>query len=210
MKIKVCGLKYQDNIKQLSLLPINYMGFIFYKKSPRFVDDVLDFNFIKNLPKHIKKVGVFVNEPSNSIQNIVAHYNLDVVQLHGDETEVMCEELKPYAKVIKAFRINDTFNFKDIQKYIPYVDYFLFDTETKAFGGSGQQFNWDILKHYQLQTPFFLSGGIDEQSIEKIKQFHHPQLFGIDINSKFEINVAVKDSEKIKTFISTLTNNGSN
>ena len=109
MKIKVCGLKYQDNIKQLSLLPIHYMGFIFYKKSPRYIDDVLDFDFMRALPKQIKKVGVFVNEPAYSILNTVAHYNLDVVQLHGDETEAACNELRAYVQVIRAFRINDTF-----------------------------------------------------------------------------------------------------
>lgn len=210
MKIKVCGLKYQDNIEQLSLLPIHYMGFIFYKKSPRYIDDVLDFDFMRALPKQIKKVGVFVNEPAYSILNTVAHYNLDVVQLHGDETEAACNELRAYVQVIKAFRINDTFNFSNLKNYESQVDYFLFDTDTKAFGGSGQQFNWDILKDYHLQKPFFLSGGVDEQSIEKIKQVNHSQLFGIDINSKFEINAALKDINKIKKFITDLTKHDSN
>lgn len=207
MKLKVCGLKYEDNVKELSSLAIDYMGFIFYKKSPRYIDAQLSFDFIRTLPSHIKKVGVFVNESCYSVLNTVAHYNLDYVQLHGDESEKVCAELKPFVKVIKAFRVNDDFDFKNLEKYVPHVDAFLFDTDTKNYGGSGLQFNWDILKNYQINTPFFLSGGIDETSIEKLKVVNHPQLHTIDINSKFEIEPGLKNSEKIKQFIVKIKDN---
>ena len=207
MDIKVCGLKYEANIKELSLFDINYMGFIFYKNSARYISNAISFDFIRTIPKHIKKVGVFVNEPTYGIINSVAQYNLDYVQLHGDESELNCSELKPYVKIIKAFRIKDDFDFNHLKKYVPYVDFFLFDTDTKNYGGSGQQFNWDLLKQYDLDKPFFLSGGIDEASLDKLKSFNHPQLYAIDINSKFEIEPALKDSKKIKQFITKLKQN---
>ena len=210
MQIKVCGLKYEENIKEINSLDINYMGFIFYKNSSRYIDDSLGFDFMRTIPKHITKVGVFVNEIVYSILNTIAHYDLDMVQLHGDESEIFCAELKPYAKIMKAIRIQDNFDFKSLEKYLPHVDYFLFDTDTKNYGGSGQQFNWEILKQYNLNKPFFLSGGIDLDSAEKINLLNHPQLQAIDINSKFEIAAGLKDSEKIKTFITKLKNHDNN
>ena len=210
MQIKVCGLKYEENIKEINSLDINYMGFIFYKNSSRYIDDSLGFDFMRTIPKHITKVGVFVNEIVYSILNTIAHYDLDMVQLHGDESEIFCAELKPYAKIMKAIRIQDNFDFKSLEKYLPHVDYFLFDTDTKNYGGSGKQFNWEILKQYKLNIPFLLSGGIDLDSAEKINQLNHPQLKAIDINSKFEIEAGLKDSEKIKTFITKLKNHDNN
>ena len=210
MNLKVCGLKYQSNIEELMNLKIDYLGFIFYKKSSRYIDESINFDFIRQIPKHISKVGVFVNETAYSILNSIAHYNLDVVQLHGDESEKMCEELKPYATIIKAFRIQTHFDFTILETYLPHVDFFLFDTDTKTYGGSGQQFNWELLKQYTFDTPFFLSGGIGIQSIEQLKQFNHPQLHAIDINSKFELSPALKDIEKIKQFIQNINTNDNN
>ena len=210
MKLKVCGLKYQSNIEELMYAKIDYLGFIFYKKSSRYIDDSISFDFVRQIPKHIRKVGVFVNETADNILNTVAHYNLDVVQLHGDESEKTCEELKPYVTIIKAFRIHDHFNFTILEKYLPHVNFFLFDTDTKTYGGSGQQFNWDLLKQYTYNKPFFLSGGIDDSSIKQLQQFNHPQLHAIDINSKFEISPALKDSKKIKQFIQIINTDGNN
>lgn len=204
MKLKVCGLKHQENIEQLSALPIDYMGFIFYKKSTRYIEDNLNFDLVREIPVHIKKTGVFVNENSYSIFNSIAHYNLDMIQLHGEETESICAEFKPYVKVIKAFRVSDIFDFNQLKNYVPHVDYFLFDTLTESYGGSGKQFNHEILKNYTYNVPFFLSGGIDETCLESIKQLNHPQLHAIDINSKFEIDPGLKNVQKIKSFIKQL------
>ena len=201
MKLKVCGLKHEQNIKELMQLPIDYMGFIFYKKSPRFVAENLSFDFLRIIPKHIKKVGVFVNETNYSIFNQVAHYDLDMVQLHGDETPEICAELKTQVKVMKAFQINDGFDFIQLEKYMPVVDYFLFDSPTVNYGGSGKSFNWQALKKYNYNIPFFLSGGINEEHIEEIKQLNIPQLAAIDINSKFEIEPGLKNTIQVKQFI---------
>ncbi len=206
LKIKVCGLNNQGSIEQLKELPINFMGFIFYKNSPRFFDNNISLEAIKIRSADIKKVGVFVNEASEVVLKLVREYQLDLVQLHGNETEIMCAELSNKVAVIKAFGINDEFDFIQLENYLPYVSYFLFDTNTKHYGGSGQQFNWQKLNEYEYDKPFFLSGGIDEESQEKIKQLNHPQLFGIDLNSKFEIEPGIKDINKLKNFITKLKN----
>lgn len=207
MKLKVCGLKHKHNITELLQMPIDYIGIIFYKKSPRFIDANLSFDFMRTIPKHIKKVGVFVNENSYSICDKIAHYNLDIVQLHGDESSEMCRELKPYAKVMKAFQMNDNFDFKQLENYLSVVDYFLFDSSSENYGGSGKAFNWQILNKYTYNIPFFLSGGISEEHIEEINQLIIPQLMAIDINSKFEVEPGLKDTEQIKQFINRLNYN---
>lgn len=207
MKLKVCGLKYQENIEAIIKLSVNYIGFIFYKNSPRYMDANLSFDFVRSIPKHIKKVGVFVNENSYSILNSVAHYNLDIVQLHGDESEEVCQELKAYVSVIKAFRINDEFKFDILNKYLTHVDYFLFDTDTNIYGGSGTQFNWQKLEEYKLKKPFFLTGGIGLESVTDILKFKHSQFYAVDVNSKFEIEPGLKDLKKVKQFITKLKEN---
>ena len=204
MKLKVCGLKHQYNIEELMQLPIDYLGFIFYNKSPRFVGENLSFDFVRTIPKRIKKTGVFVNESIYSIFNRIAHYDLDMVQLHGDETSELCAELKPHVKVMKAFQIQDDLDFKQLESYLSVVDYFLFDSPTANYGGSGKQFNWQLLKNYNYNIPFFLSGGISEDHIEEIKLLNIPQLIAIDINSKFETEPGLKNIEHIKQFISKL------
>lgn len=201
MKVKVCGLKYEQNITDLMQLPINYMGFIFYKKSPRYVGEDLSFNFVGSIPKHIKKVGVFVNEDCYSIFNHIAHYDIAMVQLHGAETPEICAELKPHVEIIKAFQIHDNFDFKQLESYLAVVDYFIFDSSTPNYGGSGKQFNWQLLKNYKYHIPFFLSGGIGEEHVEELKQLNLPQLKAIDINSKFETEPGLKHSDQVKQFI---------
>lgn len=201
MKLKVCGLKHEHNISKLAQLPIDYMGFIFYKNSPRFVAKDLSFDFMRTIPKHIKKTGVFVNENSYSMFNHIAHYDLDIVQLHGNETPEICAELKPQVQVMKAFQILDDFDFKQLENYLSVVDYFLFDSPTVTYGGSGKQFNWQVLKNYKYNIPFFLSGGISEEHIDEINQLNMPQLAAIDINSKFEPEPGLKNTEHIKQFI---------
>lgn len=201
MKIKVCGLKYQSNINELINLPINYIGFVFYNKSPRFIDGEISFDYVRTIPAHIKKVGVFVNAEACLIINSITHYNLDFVQLHGDESVEFCNEIKSHTKIIKAFQIHDNFDFTILENYLPYVDYFLFDTACKEYGGSGHSFNWQLLKKYTFNKPFFLSGGISENSKNEILKINHQQLYAVDLNSKFEIVAGLKDITKIKSFI---------
>jgi phosphoribosylanthranilate isomerase len=202
MKIKVCGLKDIKNIKKVTEAGIDFVGMIFYNKSPRFVNDSLSFDEARQI--NTKKVGVFVNEPLYSVLNSIAHYDLDFVQLHGKESPEYCKEIKTYIKIIKAFGIGDDFDFKSLRSYQNEVDYFLFDTAGSGYGGNGMQFDWDLLKKYDLNVPFFLSGGISEEHIQAIKQLNIKQLYGIDINSKFEISPGLKDEDKIKQFVNEL------
>lgn len=201
MKLKVCGLKHEHNIKELMKLNIDYMGFIFYKNSPRFVNTNLSFDFVRTIPKHIQKTGVFVNESSYLILENIVQYDLNMVQLHGNESPELCAELKKHTKVMKAFQIKEDFDFKQIENYLPVVDYFLLDSPARDYGGSGKQFNWQVLKKYNYKIPFFLSGGVSEDHTEEIKQLNIPQLAAIDINSKFEIEPGLKNTEQVKQFI---------
>jgi len=207
MKVKVCGMKYNDNIDQISKMKPEYMGFIFYKKSSRFVNKVLNTSQIKKLPKSIKKVGVFVKETVSEIETIVKKYSLDIVQLHGDESPDYCKKLKEKnIKVIKAFQIEDAFNFSDLNEYEEHVDFFLFDTKSKGYGGSGMKFNWKILSNYNNKIPFFLSGGINETDISEMKKIKELNIEAIDINSCFEISPALKNTSKVSTFIKKVKN----
>lgn len=204
MKLKVCGLKYPENINEIARLKVNYLGFIFYKNSPRYFNDNLSFDEVRLIPKHVKKTGVFVNEDIYTVFNKIAHFDLDAVQLHGKETAQSCRELKAHVEVIKAFGINDHFNFDVLEEFKDSVDYFLFDTASKDHGGSGNSFDHSLLTKYKLPVPFFLSGGISLENFEQIQSFVHPQLIGYDINSKFETEPGSKDIRKIKTFINQL------
>lgn len=208
MKLKVCGLKYENNIHELIELPIDYMGFIFYKKSPRYIEHNLSYDFMKSVPKHIKKVGVFVNETTTTILNDITRFDLDIIQLHGKETVEQCLELRSHIKIIKAFQINEHFDFTVLENYVPAVDYFLFDSPTPNYGGSGLTFEWKILEKYTYNVPFFLSGGISEAYIEEIQNLKIPQLIAVDINSKFETEPGLKNTHQIKQFITKFKNNG--
>lgn len=197
--IKVCGMKNTKNIEELISLDIDFMGLIFYQKSKRFIDT--------KIPKNnIKKVGVFVNEKIDIIKEKVKSYDLSFIQLHGDETPKFCNKLKiEKIKIIKAFRVDNNFDFNITKQYETVCDYFLFDAKGKDYGGNGIIFNWDILKNYQGPLPFFLSGGINIHSTESIKKFHHEKLFALDINSGFEIEPGLKDVNLINEFIKTLS-----
>ena len=189
-----------DNIRGVESLGIDWMGFIFYPPSKRFVDAMPEY-----LPEKTKRVGVFVNESIAIILEKVAAFHLDIVQLHGDELPELCQQLTNNdVKVMKAFGIDTTFPFEKIDQYEGYCDYFLFDTQTSEYGGSGRKFNWDILQNYQGNTPFLLSGGIGADDVQTIREFSHPQCIGIDINSQFEVSPANKDIQSIQQFIKSL------
>lgn len=203
MNIKVCGITEMKQLQQLDGLDIDFAGMIFYKESPRYIGNKLNAKDVKKADFDLKKTGVFVNPEMIDVLDAIDEYGLEVVQLHGDETPEMCEDLSSEVEVIKAFRITGT---EDIDKLVaPYdavCDYYLFDTGglKESFGGTGQQFDWNILAKAKIEKPFFLSGGISVEDAARVKTFKHPDMFGVDINSKFEVSPGVKDMKLILQF----------
>lgn len=225
MKLKVCGMKYVENIQQVAELQPDYLGFIFYEKSKRNFEGI-----IPDFSNTIKKTGVFVNEHLEIVISLIEEYRLDAIQLHGDESVVYVTELKKHLaerralfieenktikkrknqhyisknkiEIIKVFGIKDSFNFEDLQPYLEVVDYFLFDTKGKERGGNGTKFDWSVLKDYPFDKPFFLSGGIGLQDVNEVKKILGSNLpiYALDVNSKFESKPGVKKIEELKKF----------
>jgi phosphoribosylanthranilate isomerase len=230
MKIKVCGMKYIENIQEVAALQPDYLGFIFYEKSKRNFEGI-----IPELPKSIKKTGVFVNEYPEILISLVEEYRLDAIQLHGDESlkyvtelkrqlaerrDLFIEENKHQRKkknkhfiadekveIIKAFGIKDAFNFDDLKPYLDVVDFFLFDTKGKERGGNGVKFDWAILEKYPFEKPFFLSGGIGLQDMDEVQKIINSDLliYALDVNSKFESAPGKKNVKELKKFKEGLT-----
>jgi phosphoribosylanthranilate isomerase len=211
MKLKVCGMKYQENMIEVTKLQPDYLGFIFYEKSARFFEGT-----IPNLPKSIKKVGVFVNASVEEICEKVKKYNLDAVQLHGEESPEFCiachaelVEASHPIEIIKVFSIKDDFDFETKKPYEPVCDFFLFDTKGKLPGGNGYAFDWTVLKDYPSTKPFFLSGGIGLEETENVLSFltsdESKYCYAIDVNSKFEIEPGLKNIELLKEFKNELS-----
>ena len=203
MNIKVCGITEMKQLQQLDGLDIDFAGLIFYKESPRYIGEKISGKELKKADLDLKKVGVFVNPEMIDVLDAIDEYGLDAVQLHGDESPEMCEDLSSEVEVIKAFRVTDS---SDIDKMVaPYdavCDYYLFDTGglKESFGGTGKQFDWTILTKAKIEKPFFLSGGIGPDDAPKVKAFKHPDFFGVDINSLFEKEPGVKDMSKVLHF----------
>jgi phosphoribosylanthranilate isomerase len=212
-KLKVCGLTQLNQIQELIDMNIDFLGFIFYEKSPRYVLNHLSLNEI-SMTNHQGKVGVFVNESLQKIIEISEKANLNFIQLHGDENENFISELrkklKPGIEIIKVIRINSdnviSTEEKSINRFFTSlrsiqndISYILFDTNSVSFGGTGRQFDWNLLNEIEIPLPYFLSGGISEENIEDIKILHQKP-FAIDINSKFELEAGIKDVHKIKKF----------
>ncbi len=213
MKLKVCGMKYQDNITEVAALQPDYLGFIFHEQSARHFDKT-----IPELPTSIKKVGVFVNKNIDFILEKVKTYQLNAVQLHGEESPEFCRALRQKChselveesiEIIKVFFIKNEFNFDILKPFEKVCDYFLFDTKGKLPGGNGYTFNWNVLKDYKSSKPFFLSGGIGLDQIKNIKEFQKSDAsrycYAIDVNSKFEVEPGLKNSEDLKEFINRLS-----
>ncbi len=196
MLLKVCGMRDEANIKGLIALTPDFIGFIFYPKSKRFVGK----NFIMPLvPISIKKVGVFVNEALPNLLSLVKKYELDFVQLHGNETVEYVNEVKMNGiKILKVFSVSDVLPIQSMKKYLSLVDYFLFDTKTPEYGGSGRKFDWSILKQYDLNKPFFLSGGVALSDVDDIQDLNLKNLIAIDVNSKFENSPGNKNLALVK------------
>ena len=227
MKLKVCGMKYIENIQQVAELQPDYLGFIFYEKSKRNFEGI-----IPEIPEGIKKVGVFVNEIPEIVISLVEEYQLDAIQLHGDESvgylthlkselaerrNLFIEENKFIKKrknklyvskepieIIKVFGVKDEFDFSILEPYLEAVDYFLFDTKGKERGGNGVQFNWEVLENYPFEKPYFLSGGIGLEDANKINSKLEDKAFkycyALDVNSKFENKPGEKNIEELKNF----------
>ena len=193
-------MKHPSNIEQLGKLPINFMGMIFYDKSPRLASN-LSLSNLNTLPKHIERVGVFVDAGIDYIMDKINDYNLDLVQLHGNESPDFCRELNKTMPIIKAFSISEVADIKKTADYEGLRGYFLFDTKTPAYGGSGKKFDWEIIHQYTGNTPFFLSGGISAEDITAIKEIKHPRFAGIDLNSRFETEPGLKDINLLEQFI---------
>ena len=187
-----------QNIRDVEALGIDWIGMIFWPKSKRYVAEVPSY-----LPEHLKKVGVFVDSTLDDILQHISDYQLDIIQLHGQESPDFAKALKPHT-IIKAFNIEKADDLLQTEKYKGIADYFLFDTKGKMVGGNGQKFDWSVLTTYQGKTPFLLSGGIGPEDAESVRSFHHPRCIGIDLNSRFESEPGFKDINQLKTFINKL------
>lgn len=209
LKLKICGMKNPENILEVAALNPDYLGFIFYERSPR--------NFSGEIPEidpTIKKTGVFVDEEIDFVLEKVEKNKFRAIQLHGNESAEYCIKLRTAlaqnnsVELIKVFSVKETFNFEELKAYEGIVDFFLFDTQGKNKGGNGITFNWELLKNYPSSTPFFLSGGIGEDELQKITELYtyfeknnkSHLLYGVDVNSKFEVEAGLKDAKTLKIF----------
>lgn len=206
MITKVCGMRDAQNIRDVESLGVDWIGMIFWPKSKRYVAEVPSY-----LPEHLKKVGVFVDSTLDDILQHISDYQLDIIQLHGQESPDFAKALKPHT-IIKAFNIEKADDLLQTEKYKGIADYFLFDTRKPSRevggwlppGGTGEKFDWSVLTAYQGKTPFLLSGGIGPEDAESVRSFHHPRCIGIDLNSRFESEPGFKDINQLKTFINKL------
>lgn len=203
-----------DNIRDISALGVDMIGLIFYPPSPRYVQQFSSGagiipDYAPDMGKTPLRVGVFVDDMPQNIVTRVYNYKLDYIQLHGNEPRETLENLratiapdiKPNIKIIKAISVSSAEDIKKYKEYVGAADLFLFDTKCKTVGGSGEQFDWQVLQAYDGDVPFLLSGGIGPDDAERVRNFHHPKCIGIDLNSKFEIEPALKDVEKLKQFL---------
>jgi phosphoribosylanthranilate isomerase len=196
VKCKICGMMHTTNINEVAALLPDYMGFIFYENSPRFVGHA--FELPDNLAHTVRRVGVFVNHTMEYVLLMKMKYELDVIQLHGDESVDFCKELQSHqVEITKVFRVDNNFDFSQTIAYEDSVNYFLFDTKGKLFGGNAIPFDWNILESYNQKIPFFLSGGINESNINEISKFTSWNLHAIDLNSGVEDRPGVKNVKRI-------------
>ena len=207
MKIKVCGNTDLNQLEELDKFGVDYAGMIFYPQSPRYVSKKLSGKEVKDLDLSLTKVGVFVNASEEEIMQQIEDFGLDLVQLHGDETASFCSRISNQIKVIKAFRVTDFEANVDwlVKGFDEVCDYYLFDKANAGlYGGTGEKFNWNLLENSVIGKPFFLSGGISSSDAEALKTFHHPFFYGVDVNSRFEIEPGIKDMKLIKEFVNHL------
>ena len=201
IKLKICGMKDSENITEISALQPDYLGFIFWEKSKR----NMTLDSIPELLETTKKVGVFVDASIQEIAAKINQYQLDIIQLHGNESVIFCKNVKKLGiEVIKVFSMDSNFNFSVVKEYVLAVDYFLFDTKGKLPGGNGVTFDWKILENYHFSVPYFLSGGIGTTEIDGLKEFLKSpaakKCYAIDVNSRFEKKPGIKNKIKLQKF----------
>ncbi len=209
MRIKVCGNTQLSQVHELDEIGVEFAGFIFYHKSPRYVVGRIDGEALKKAKLKINKVGVFVNAGYDEVMNHVEQYGLYMAQLHGDESPRLCERISEQVPTIKVFRIKEGDNIDwKIREYRNVSDLFLFDTDWFNYGGSGKKFDWHILDNAHIKKPFLLSGGIGIEDVEALQSFaagkHGGDLFAVDVNSKLESSPGIKDMEKVRKFVEAL------
>jgi phosphoribosylanthranilate isomerase len=204
LKLKVCGMRDADNIRAIAAFQPDYMGFIFYRNSPRWVGEEF---VMPDLPQ-IKKVGVFVNATSEEMLEAVTRHGLDVLQLHGNESVGQVKEMVRHGVAIwKVFNLDAEFDFRQVEAYEPFVEVFLFDTKGKHFGGNATTFDWTVLKKYHQRIPFMLSGGLNATNVAGVHELTAMNIRGVDLNSGVESAAGVKDPEKLRNVILALRNN---
>lgn len=199
VKLKICGLKHKTNLFDVVEAGVDYVGMIFYEKSPRYVVDSLYPEDVWFLPDEVEKIGVFVNASFDEINRYAKLYQLDLIQLHGNESPEVCKQLQDLGySIIKAFGVDSEFDFSILNEYKEVVDFFLFDTKTLAHGGSGVTFDWNILSNYTLDIPVFVGGGVGLENLNELLNFQFPFLHALDMNSKLEIDPGLKDIQKVQ------------
>jgi phosphoribosylanthranilate isomerase len=204
VKLKVCGMKDYENILQVGELLPDYMGFIFYENSPRFVGH--HFILPPSLDNRVSRVGVFVNLDAANVIELVGKYKLDFVQVHGDESHAYCSNLKNHnIKIIKVFRVDEQFDFVSTKEFEDLADYFLFDTKGKLYGGNSVPFNWRLLEKYNQRVPFFLSGGLHSSHMLELGVLSKFNIHGVDVNSGVEDKPGLKNNAKIQEIINQLS-----
>ena len=207
--VKVCGMRDATALAATAALEPDFLGFIFAPKSPRFVGDVLTPELVRALPPSIWKVGVFVNETTENILATAHRFGLAAAQLHGQETPAQCEELNEAGLlVMKAFSVGEAVDFAALLPYVPYCDFFLFDTKGAAPGGNGTTFNWNLLQAYNLPVPYLLAGGLGIEHAAELAALRLPGLAGVDLNSSFETAPGVKDAGRVGEMLKALRANG--
>ena len=200
MKIKICGMREPDNIRQVTNLHPDYMGFIFWSGSPRNACQ-LDPAALATVPQTIRRVGVFVNETEEQVIRTAQRYRLDLVQLHGHESPEACRRINQIVPVIKALSVATRADIEQTQRYQECCSILLLDTKTSTYGGSGQQFDWSLLEHYTGRLPFLLSGGIGPQDAERLLSLSHHALLGFYLNRRFESAPGHKEYDRLKPCI---------
>ncbi|MCC3159308.1 phosphoribosylanthranilate isomerase [Hymenobacter sp. 15J16-1T3B] len=201
--LKVCGLKYPANVAAVAALPVDMLGFIFAPKSPRYAPTALDAAQLRALP--VAKVGVFVDEQPAVIRRTALHFGLTAVQLHGQESPADCAALAAAGlPVLKAVGVGEQLDLGRLEAYAPHCAYFVFDAAGPAAGGNGTTFNWDLLRDYDLPTPYLLAGGLGPDHAATLRALQLPGLAGFDVNSRFEQGPGLKDAARLRTFIDEL------
>jgi len=206
MKVKVCGITRKEDLQAMNRFdtPVDFVGFVLYPHSKRYAGNALKELAGTTVCVNTMRVGVFVNEDAERIIRISKEHALDFVQLHGDESPDYCKTIRQSIKIIKAFNIDESFDFSTLKAYDSACNYFLFDAKGKLPGGNNISYDWNMLRQYQMDKPFFLSGGIKPNHVEQLQRFNHPSLFAVDINSGFEVSPGVKDTKAIDAFLKKL------